>query len=486
MRPFVSVDETRALDRATTDKLRMTSFELMQKVARGMAEIFQQDPRLLSGSILILCGPGNNGGDGYCLAENLRQQGRDVSVFDLHPPKSEDCIRARKEFRGAFSAQLAKTDIVVDAIYGSSGRSDLAEAEVRVFKEVNRRSSFKVALDSPSGVDSRSGRLHANTFRADISLVVGWPKTSFLSEEVAEVLGQINYIGDYFENPQDAKLFVIEKSDFRLPPRKRTGFKNLYGRCGVVGGSASMPGAALLAAEAAHRFGSGYATVFFAKPGVLKLKIKDASFLLKTRWKVSELNRESALVLGCGGFLKKFSWKNISRPMVIDADALSDFKKFKGLRAPAILTPHPGEAGRMLKITTAKVQSDRLAALREISKMTNQSVYLKGAPGLLRFCGENKTYVNLSINPVFSKAGSGDILAGLMGSALAQAGGEAGDGGDRGRDESGLSDGFKRAILNALVFQAEVGERLRGQEASIAFDQLRVFSDAFRELRRRG
>lgn len=503
MRPFVSSADVQKLDFATLQNRDISSFELMKEVAAEMALHFKSHPRLRSGKIIIFCGPGNNGGDGYCLAEFLRRDRRDVSVLTVDAPKSTECRRAQKFFKGPTRTDISKCEIVVDAIYGASGRPDLNSKTRSLVDKLNAQKAFRVAIDVPTA-----------EFQAHLTMTVAWPKLSFLSDSVAKNLGQVIYIGSDFAQPSSAKFWALEPSDFSLPARKPAGFKTLYGRCAVVGGSASMPGAALLAAEAAHRVGAGYSTIYFAEGRKLNIRVRDASALFKMKWTYPELKKESALVLGCGGFVKNFRWPSITLPMVIDADALRDSEKFKKLRAPAILTPHLGEAARILGISTAEVMKDRLESLNEISKQTRQSVYLKGAPGILKFSDENKFYVNLSINPTFSKAGSGDILSGILGGLLTQMWGRGaristkspsrlGDGemAVRGRSTasrmthvtskspSRLGDGgditpeFRRAIWSGLVFQAEIGEVLREFEGAIATDQLEVFSTAFKRLR---
>jgi NAD(P)H-hydrate epimerase len=491
MRAFVEANDVRSLDESTLKKLRINSFELMQKVAKEMAETFEQNSILEAGRVLVICGPGNNGGDGYCLAEYLRKRGRDVSVFVVHPPQSQDCKSAEKFYKGSYTKEIFKAPIIVDALYGSSGRSKLEDREIQILKKVNAMNGYRIAVDVPTGIDVAKRTVHSESFRADLSFVVGWPKTAFIDESIAEFLGQIHFIGDYFSQPSTPKYLALENIDFKLPRRKQTGFKGDYGRCGVVGGSASMPGAAILAAEAAHRFGAGYATIYFAKAGGLKISVRDASFLLKTKWKSEDLKKESALVLGCGGFLKKFAWSSQTAPLVVDADALEDLKGMRSFKGRAILTPHLGEAAKLLKIKTSEVKADRTGALDRLCEMTKQSVYLKGAPGFLKFQNpsvrshdnDNLTYVNLSINPAFSKAGSGDILSGILGGSLAQVGDGVTEPSQKLGDGVEISGGFERAIISGLVFQSQVGEILRMKEASIATDQLEVFSEAFKRLR---
>jgi NAD(P)H-hydrate epimerase len=466
MRAFVSAEEMARLDLETMQKFSISSFELMDRVSTEIFEFFQKDRKLCAGELCILCGPGNNGGDGYRLAEKLRRAKRKVSVLEVLKPRSTDCIQAKRLYRGAFIREIPDgAEVVVDAIFGAQGRSDLPLEVVSVLKSANRKKIYRVSVDNPTGIDSLSARVNPEAFKSDLTLCIAYPKSVFISEKVMEALGKISFIGNYFAIPKHSQIYAIEDSDFFIPRPKRTGHKGLYGRVGIVGGSSETPGAPLLSAEAAHRIGAGYVSVYFSKSNHLKIKIADASFLLRMKWQMKDLSKDTALVIGCGGAPKDFKYFQVKVPMVIDADALSDWRKFSKLRTDMILTPHPGEAARILKSKTTEIQRDRLQSLTELSNQTNQSVYLKGSPGLLKFKGESKSYVNLCANSIFSKAGSGDVLSGILGGAIAL-----------------VPENFHQAIFSGLVFQRRIGEILRERAASLSHDQLEVFSEALWSL----
>jgi NAD(P)H-hydrate epimerase len=466
MRAFVTPEQMAELDLKTMRQKNISSFELMDLVAEEMFEHFEADP-YLAGSVLVLCGPGNNGGDGYRLAEKLRQAGRKVFVHEAIEAKSKDCKKAKrlckaKKVQGVWP----KVDIIVEAIFGSLGRATLDPKISKLLKKANAQKLKRVSLDVPTGIDTKTGRLSKFAFQADQTLCVAFPKDVFIQNKVAECLGSIYFIGDYFVKPRAPSLLAIEPTDFSFRKRARASHKGAFGRCGIVGGSSQMPGAALMAAEAANRVGAGYSSLYFADNKDLKLKIKDASFIFKRKWKWAELKKETALVVGCGGLPKGgMRYSNYAGPTVVDADAIKAWRKPPKSSGPCILTPHPGEAAKLLVTESAQIQKDRIGAVTESVKKTGQAVYLKGAPGLLKFHGDNKCYVNLSINPVFSKAGSGDVLAGIMGGFLAQ-----------------KPEAFADSVTAALVFQAAVGDVLREQRAAIATDQLEVFSEAFSRL----
>ncbi len=492
MRAFVSVEEMLSIDRETMRACGISSFDLMEKVADEMAQVLLRDSRVRD-SILVLAGPGNNGGDAWRLAENLRCAGRKVFVWELVEAVSADCKKAKSLFAGEKVKKLVPAETVIDGVFGLSGRSELSVEIARTLRTLNQSRAFRISLDVPTGVDSEKGQVHSDSFEADLSLVVGYPKLAFLNEDVAATLGELKFVRGKFVDARRERIFCLEDSDFKFQKVARAGHKGLRGRVGVIGGSAKMPGAAFLASEAAYRAGAGYVTNYFAEPGALKLKIKDASFLLRLKWKAGDLLKESSLVVGPGGVnLKKFKWSSVRVPMVIDAEALSDWTKARRphLKSPAVLTPHIGEAARLLGWSNMEVKKNRLIALTRLVEKTNQSIYLKGAPGLLKFAPEegdggilgdgdqngdgggdfqfesSNIYVNLSANPVFSKAGSGDVLSGILGGFLAQ----------RPHD-------FFASVTSGLVFQRVLGDVLRGKRAAFASDQLEYFSEAFERLK---
>ncbi len=371
---------------------------------------------------------------------------------------------------------LNRRAVIIDAVFGNGGRGDLPKSVSHLLRTVNRLSNFKIALDCPSGMDSSGRQPHEDALKADLTICVGFYKDYFLKNKNTELLGQIELVGEYFKVPssiqnQTTKIYGIDPQDFCFTSWPRTSYKSEYGHCGLVAGSSKTPGAAFLAAEAAHRVGAGYVSVFFAEPRHLNISVKDASFILKQKWNLTDLKAPTAMILGCGGFSSRI--KSLSQPHVIDAEALIPMSKVKAKSSgPRIFTPHPGEAARLLQTSTKVIQRDRFAALSQLVKMTDAAVYLKGAPGILKFRDDpNSYYVNLSMNPIFAKAGSGDLLAGMIGGFLAQA------------PKRQIS--FESAVLSSLAFQREVGEILRTQRATIASDQLSVFSEAFRRLSRR-
>jgi len=366
MRAFVDSDQMQALDRKTLRKKSWSSFRLMKAVAKEMADLIHHKFSKKNANILILCGPGNNGGDGYCLGLYLRELGFRVNFYRSFTPQSADCRAAAKWAKPKYLERLSRNatkdySLVIDAIFGSSGRARLSPELAKNLRAINSWKSYRIALDVPTGIDSRKMQAHRDSFYADESFVVGYPKTSFIHKDVAERLGKISIIDPGFESaPPSSKLWMLESSDFSIPSFLRTDHKK--GHCGVIAGSPNTPGAAYLAAEAAHRVGCGYVSLFLAENQKrITLNLKSASFLYKTEWSFRDLKGLDSLVVGPGGSPKKLEFLDqYSCPQILDASAIRNLKT-KGLkeRNDRLITPHPGEAAYLLGRTPKWVVENR-------------------------------------------------------------------------------------------------------------------------------
>lgn len=267
-------------------------------------------------------------------------------------------------------------------------------------------------------------------------------------------------IKSLFKSSYPYEVYQLENCDFKILEDQAEGHKGLYGEVGIVAGSPSTPGAAFLATEAAHRMGTGYAHFYYAKPKEpLEIQLKEASFLFHADWSLKDLERCDALVVGCGGAPEDLRvFEEFSKPMIWDAEALRRWPFDQPLRKKNwLLTPHGGEAKELL----GSEIKDPLESLFRLKDKVGCSIYLKGAPGVLSFYGDDRVYSSLDQNPVFSRAGAGDVLAGILGGAAAR-----------------LKSDFEGAILSGLVFQRAVGEQYRGQSTLIASDYLQAFSKA--------
>ncbi len=459
MKPIIRAEEMSWVDRQTLRQRELSSWELMKEVAGEMADCLES--KFSSGtSLLFLCGPGNNGGDAYCVAEKLRKKFK-VFLFPVFAPATNECKRAAKSCRATKWEGGKLPDVIVDGIFGNSQRPGLDKNLKALLKRM--RSKHHIALDLPTGVSDE--HVDSSGFRAELTLMVGYPKRALISEKAAELCGEIQFVGKNFVSPRFWDEDFLEDEDFKMPLLKRTAFKS--GRVGVLAGSSTTPGAAFLAAEAAARMQVGYVHLFYPLIKHFKLNLERASFLYQFgKASPKTIDAIDAWVVGPGGvnisLLKDIARTNV--PAVLDADALP-YQSWFRRSSKIICTPHPGEAARILGIKTADIQSDRIAALHALVKQTGKSVYLKGAPGLFLQPGE-KIVLNYSLRPVLARAGSGDVLAGIIGGMIVKSPGS-----------------FEQACLNAFIFQRRMAKILSEFPAAVASDQLRFFSETWRSLR---
>ncbi len=502
MKALVTPDEMSRIEARTMRHLNLTSYDLMNRVATALADELQNE----ADSFCILCGPGNNGGDGWRLAEILRQRGRSVVVCDILSAETPDGIKAKKTYRGiqwqtSISDQVASyllkrpSTLLVDAIFGCRGRETLPRPVRTLLRLVNSLSKRRIAIDLPTGLNAATGAVASDAFCADLTWTIGYPKTVFMNEAAAAITGEIRCLDlEFSPAPSTQMLWALEDSDFSPLPDLKSGYKTLYGRCGIIGGSSQTPTAPLLAAEAAARMHAGYVTLYFADRRMPRMTLSRLQFLYPNSWKTPQLERETALVLGCGGppptSVTRWLTSHLPSctPIVLDAEALPVCRSLRQ-RPLTLLTPHWGEA-RSLHPTRRLYHDDRLRCLDELQSATGHSVYLKGAPGLLKFSSSKNIYVNLSINPIFSRAGSGDILAGILGASMARyfaglkylANSKVRP---KNKPSSENADElFQRATINALLIQKKVGDLLRAQSrGSTLVNQLDTVGSAEEVLR---
>ena len=428
--------------------------------AAGLAVAAEITAAVPEGDVVVLAGRGNNGGDGWVAARELHASGRGVRVLSLAEPGSLEGI-AGEAARGAIAAgvawceggearidsDLADAAVVVDAMLGT-GASGPLRAPLDAWAEaVNRCRAWVVAVDVPTGVDADTGTVAETAVRADCTVtftalkrgLVLYPGAGFSGELVIADIGIDPALADVAGAPE-----VWSADEYaRLLPRPRPdAHKNDRGRVLVIAGSATFPGAAVLAARGAQRAGAGYVTlavpdsvVPVAQAHLLSIPVvglpqgRGHAFSSAALDKALQLARDyDAVVLGPGltladgavvtarGIVAK-----LTLPLVIDADglnALVDAHELVEQRsAPTVLTPHPGELARLLGSSSRKVQSDRVAASAVLSAR-NTAVVLKGAGTVIS--GAARQIVNVSGTPALATAGSGDVLAGIIGTYLAQ------------------------------------------------------------------
>jgi NAD(P)H-hydrate epimerase len=436
--------QTRALDRFAIDRCGIPSYTLMTRAGeaalRALRSCWPAAER-----VLVLCGPGNNGGDGYVLARAALSQRMNVRVVALADPAKlqGDAQRAWEDFRAAGGTTqqwrddlIADTDVVVDAIFGV-GLTRAIEGEIAsCIRAVNHSAAHLLALDIPSGLAADSGRILGEAVRAERTITFLGLKLGFYLGEGPNCTGivmcdSLDVPADAFDATAAAARRIDEDTIAKtLPRRSRTTHKGQQGHVLLIGGGAGMAGAARLAGEAALRVGSGLVTVATRPENVAAITAGRPELICRGVNEASDLAPliERADVVAIGPGLGQDDWsrameagvRHCEKPMVVDADALNLLAQSPRKNASWILTPHPGEAGRLLGSNAGQVQADRLHAATNIVARYGGVVVLKGA-GTLVVDEGSVPHICDRGNPGMASPGMGDVLTGVIAGVVAQA-----------------------------------------------------------------
>jgi len=447
-----SAAQVRALDAYEIEKRRVPGFTLMTRAADAALKILMARwPQ--ARRIAVVCGAGNNGGDGYVLARLARAAGLEALVFAAAPPDklTGDARRAQEEWLATggsahpFAADaLSGSDLIVDALLGIGLTGALRPDALAVIRAINAAKRPVLALDIPSGVDADSGAVREAAVRAEITVTfVGFKSGLFLgagAEHAGVVmLDDLGVVAPAL--PKFSPLMRrIDESEIAatLPRRPRESHKGSHGRLLIIGGGQGMPGALRLAGEAALRVGAGLvrvagavdnlAPVTSTRPELIYLPVSSITSL-------DEPMRATGVLaigpgLGTGDWAQRLWMAALSAgvPTVADADALNILAS-SPVKLPTdwVITPHPGEAARLLGVDAAAVQGDRLGAVRELHSRYGAVTVLKGAGTLVASgaAGAAEIAICERGNPGMATAGMGDVLTGVIAGLRAQCGDSA-------------------------------------------------------------
>ena len=418
--------------------------------------------------ILILVGPGNNGGDGLVTARHLHDWGARVHIylcsnrtdanFRIAQERCIPCTLASEDSDLAdLNSILSLSDMVIDALFGTGKLRPLEG----IYKEVlNRLRQSKeaqpglkvVALDLPSGLDADNGAADPSCAVADLTITLGYPKLGLFSFPGRDLVGQLTVadIGIPLHLGQDIATELITEDYVRamLPKRPRNAHKGTFGRVLVCAGSLHYIGAAYLACEGAIRVGAGLVTLATAHSlqPILAAKLTEVTyaplpesepgFIDSEAYKVlhERLSDYDVLLMGCGlsqhpsamEFIRDTLFElspSLSLSLVLDADALNALAQIPGwwqrLSQDAILTPHPGEMARLTGLHIEEIGRDRLKEVREAASLWQKTVVLKGAHTLVA-SPDGEAKMSTVANPGLASAGTGDVLAGAIAGLMAQ------------------------------------------------------------------
>ncbi|WRF67708.1 NAD(P)H-hydrate dehydratase [Helicobacter pylori] len=417
-----------ALDKRAIEELFLSEDILMENAAMALERAVLQNASL-GAKVIILCGSGDNGGDGYALARRLVGRFKTL-VFEVKPAKSPMCQLQKKRAKKAGVVikayeenalnQNLECDVLIDCVVGSAFKGGLEP--FLNFESLSQKARFKIACDIPSGIDSK-GRVDKGAFKADLTISMGAIKSCLLSDRAKDYVGEleVGHLGVFnqiYEIPTDT--FLLEKSDLKLPLRDRkNAHKGDYGHAHVLLGKHS--GAGLLSALSALSFGSGVVSV-----QALECEITSNNKPLELVFCENFPKKLSAFALGMGleNIPKDFNkWLGLA-PCVLDAGVFYHKEALQALEKEVILTPHPKEFLSLLKlvginISMLELLDNKLEIARDFSqKYPKVVLLLKGANTLIAHQGQ--VFINILGSVALAKAGSGDVLAGLILSLLSQ------------------------------------------------------------------
>lgn len=439
---ILTADELQNLEMRAANQLGADT--LMKRAGAAAAELIMkrlEDAGVEQRRVTLLVGPGNNGGDTLACACELREKGAVVNVVlpGGRRPTSALALAQLERWTQAGGTtyddpyMTEKADCVVDGLFGTGLAKPITGDYLDAVLWFNERQALKVSLDIPSGLNPVTGHWTGSYpgCSADVTITFLCVKSGLYMCEGADAAGEI-VLNELDVSVPLSPLSVTGTDEFPrvLRPRVKNSHKGDYGSVAVIGGTDGMIGASILAARAALISGAGRVTLECRAEHAPHVDMVYPEIMFAT--KPVNLEDFDAIVLGCGlgtsaeAKARVIEALNCQKPLILDADALNiiaaDIKlqdMVLARRAPTVLTPHPGEAARLLRRDTAGVTADRVAACRELAVQTGAIVVLKGA-GTVISMRSSRTWINPTGSPMLATGGSGDVLAGMIGAMFAQ------------------------------------------------------------------
>lgn len=417
---FLSNAEMRSADMYTINELGVPSEELMRRAGEAIAEEVAKAAKDCGKKITVVCGTGNNGGDGYVCARALKERGLDVAVFATEGNLSPDCQNAKNLYGGAYTHKI-EGDIIVDCLFGTGLSREVGGRYAEIIKMINDSGALVVSADIPSGINVDNGAVMGTAVRADITVAIAEYKLGHVLGDGVDFCGAtvkadigIKAEGDYASalEDRDAKKF--------FPERKRNSHKGTYGSACIMAGSEKYMGAAALCLSAASRSGCGYvrAACPAAVRGALISSLPQVIFSEQADLSANAV----AIGSGCGADenlyakLKEIllSYKG---KLIIDADGLNVLAVFgkdilKKACCEVLITPHAKEFSRLTGQDVKAILCDPVESAKKFAREYGLKVLLKGAATVIT--DGRKVFLNLRGSTALAKGGSGDMLTGLI------------------------------------------------------------------------
>jgi hydroxyethylthiazole kinase-like uncharacterized protein yjeF len=442
--PIYLVTEIRKLEKLATGM--SAPIGLMEKAGLAAAEIVR-DKLLTSekNKVLVLAGPGNNGGDAFVVARHLQKWWFKVTlIFTGIPAKlSNEAKNSMDSWTAAGGEILSEIPIkndwnaIVDGLFGIGLSRNLEGPYCELINVINHMNLPVLSLDIPSGLNSDNGRICGSAIYANITVTFIGMKPGLLTHQGTEYCGEIilrnlDIDTSALIKPQSWLLDLPYITNLLPPPRTANKHKGMFGSVGIIGGSAGMTGAAFLAGTASLKLGAGRVYLGLITGGELGFNPVQPELMFRSPHELFKLDHLNCLVIGPGLGMSTdaYFWLDCAlkstQSLVLDADALNLISVYPKLadtlinrNAHTVLTPHAAEAARILAISSTDVQNNRVETIKNLVERFNCYAVLKGA-GSICMLPDGKYYINTSGNPGLSSAGTGDVLSGIIGALLAQ------------------------------------------------------------------
>ena len=510
---ITTADEMRTIDRVTSEKHGVHSLALMENAGTAVAN-FAREHLPEAHRISILCGKGNNGGDGFVAARKLHQAQKVVEVLLLGDPaelKGDAAnmyarlpfraviVRSEQDLTNELSRGLGNAELIIDAVLGTGVRLPVTGLAARAIDVLNKTTAPVLAVDLPSGADADSMTFQKGPIaRADAIVTFTAPRPAHIFSALTRgpiVVASIGSPDEAIASKLNLEVITAREVAPLLALRAVDANKGSFGHALIVGGSAGKAGAAAMAGMAALRSGAGLATVATART-VLNTVAGFAAELMTEAFPETEAGSIAPTALDNGRFEQVSHGKNviaigpgISRdpgterfvrmavakakgPLVLDADALNAFEgkseELKKAPRPLVITPHPGEMARLTGLNTKQIQQDRLGTARKFAAENRCTVVLKGYRTIVA-SPTGSTWVNPTGNAGMATGGTGDILTGMIAGLIAQ-----------------FPTRIDEAVRAAVYLHGLAGDLARGtqeEQSLIATDLLTFLPAAIRQAR---
>ncbi|MGB8856356.1 MAG: NAD(P)H-hydrate dehydratase [Burkholderiales bacterium] len=437
---YITADIRRIESAAVADGVS----DLMERAGLAAAEFAQTLLPEGASKIIVLAGPGNNGGDAFVVARHLLGWWFKVELvfFGQQEKLPPDAAVAREKYVAAGGKILtnlptnSKPDLIIDGIFGIGLTRNVTPDYVDLFNIINKLNVSVFALDIPSGIDADNGSVKGAAIRASHTMSFIAIKPGLLTLDGPDHAGKVRIAGLGLDAkkqlPPGGHVLDQKTVGAFLRQRARNSHKGTYGSVGIIGGAPGMVGAPILAARAAQKLGAGRVFVGMLAEGVAQLDIAQPELMWRAPEELLQSDEANVLAIGCGMGQSDFARILLQRaiqsptPLVIDADALNSIgadpalqTTLKNRTAPTIITPHPAEAARLLKKSTIDIQYNRLQAALTLARQFNAHVVLKGC-GSVCAAPDGRWFINPSGNAGMASAGMGDVLSGMIAAFMAQ------------------------------------------------------------------